>query len=127
MSKAQTANEQDCTKSPCPGKAAEACGGTDRILVYQDINWAVIERPDLGTQVQKYSTSLAELVNQLKQWKEMLQRYEQLNGKRGVRVRRDETEIQRQFRELKEYYASILKGVQTYGSSAMFTARIHEV
>ncbi|KAK0122338.1 hypothetical protein ONS95_010579 [Cadophora gregata] len=46
---------------PCSGDPSQLCGGGNRILVYQNNDWKILEKPDIATALEAYARKLWDL------------------------------------------------------------------
>lgn len=115
MTRSQTADTIEC-QSSCAGKATEACGATNRILVYENKDWELLTRPEFVVQIEDYAALIQEFQAEIKKWQDLLEDYQDLldaqpSGGKKLRIKRQETAIQKKLPEIQEIHDRIISGV----------------
>jgi|SRR3569833_146146 len=117
---------------PCAGDPRQACGGGNRILVYENVDYSLQTRPDLGVTCQQFVEALADLAASLQQWHSFVVQYQALLsasgqldtqfGRRSINSRQD-TMVSRAFRDVQESYDTLLSRKARIGKSNKYFAR----
>src|SRR3569833_2537298 len=117
---------------PCAGDPRQACGGGNRILVYENVDYSLQTRPDLGVTCQQFVEALADLAASLQQWHSFVVQYQALLsasgqldtqfGRRSINSRQD-TMVSRAFRDVQESYDTLLSRKARIGGAGGGGAR----
>lgn len=61
------AGQADCN-TPCAGNHSEICGGSNRILIYEDVTWFDPTAAELAAEIVTYNQTLQEINNAILVW-----------------------------------------------------------
>ncbi|KAH8887187.1 subtilisin-like protein [Thozetella sp. PMI_491] len=124
---AEASNQADCNQ-PCDGNPSQICGAGNRIQLYLDTEWSLLERPELASLMQQYADALAELRALIKQWQDLVLRYQDLlNQQQAAKFKRDDTEILQVFREILDTYDAIMRRKGQYEDLVRSIRKLFEI